>query len=93
MIGTKKYYYVDMVYKTGMTARVWLSEGTWAVWGGRIACNKDNPFAKGSVLVGLDQTMNPICVRTRDLSTMQLGEYLQPNNPLNCEDHYDNPLS
>ena len=93
-------YYCEVVYNSGQYARFWLSEGTWTHWGGRCACVKDNPFAKGLVLVGLNHTNNPICLRTRDISSLEFGETVSPQqsqvtppNPLNEEDHYDNPTN
>jgi len=96
-----KMYYVDVVCG-GIHTRVMLSEPTWSYWSMRCANHEDNPFAKGTVLCGLSNTGNPICLRTKDISIMQFCEGNKPlsikvkekqSNPLNEDCHYENPLS
>ena len=92
-------YYCEVVFKSGQFTTLWLSEGTWVHWGGRVACNKDNPFAKGQVLAGLNHINNPVCLRTSEIVSINFGSFkykiadATQTNPLNEDDHYDNPLS
>jgi len=98
-----KRYYIDVVYKSGSFNRLWLSEGTWTVWGARCASHNNNPFAKGKVLFGFSESNGVICLRTKELATVvfeslaesqpQLDIRVRQANPLNDEKIYDNPLN
>jgi len=76
-----KYYFADIKYKTGDWARVWLSKNTWVYWGGLCGLKKDNPLQYGKILCGLDFKANPVCVRTKDISSISFGEWEKPQQP------------
>lgn len=74
-----KHYFVDIKWKTGDWSRAWLNKNTWIYWGGLCGLKKDNPLQYGRILCGLDYKSNPICIKTKDVSSISFGDCeLQP---------------